>query len=420
MAKLLQQALGGIEGEIRVCLQYLFQAWNSRGPAKYRDMLLDVGTEEISHIEMLATAVALNLEGAPLSGAEAAIKQDGVVGAVLGGMNPRSFLSAGLGAMAFDAEGVPFSGAYVVGSGNILGDMYTNVAAESTGRVLATRLWELTDDPGMKDMLGFMIARDTMHQQQWLAVIEELGGTSALPIPNSFPKQEQYKEFEYAFISPNIDGSGTPSALELVDRHCLAAVDAWKGTDFAEEAAVLLLGRIDSVGAAGDLEAEQMVGCFEAGGATWAAASTDVQEAEALFTARRLAYSAVERLGPVLTEDVCVPIAALAEMLGRVEAAAVRHDVLIATVAHAGDGNVHPFIVTPAGDEAAGRRAHAAFEQLMVDALELGGTITGEHGIGLLKRAGLRAELPPAVLAMQHAVKAALDPHGLLNPGKVL
>ena len=206
-ARMLQQAIGGIEGEMRVCLQYLFQAWNSRGPAKYRDMLLDVGTEEISHIEMLATAVALNLEGAPLSVAEAAIKQDGVVGAVLGGMNPRSFLSAGLGAMAMDSEGVPFSGAYVVGSGNILADMYTNVAAESTGRALATRLWEITDDPGMKDMLGFMIARDTMHQQQWLAVIEELGGYQSLPIPNSFPQMDKYKEFDYAFITTNLGGT---------------------------------------------------------------------------------------------------------------------------------------------------------------------------------------------------------------------
>ena len=210
-ARMLQQAIGGIEGEMRVCLQYLFQAWNSRGPAKYRDMLLDTGTEEISHIEMLATAVALNLEGAPLSVAEDAIKQDGIVGAVLGGMNPRQFLSAGLGALAFDSEGVPFSGAYVVGSGNILADMYTNVGAESTGRALATRLWEITDDPGMKDMLGFMIARDTMHQQQWLAVIEELGGMKSLPIPNSFPQMSEYKQFDYAFISPNIDGSGTPS-----------------------------------------------------------------------------------------------------------------------------------------------------------------------------------------------------------------
>ena len=210
-ARLLQQAIGGIEGEMRVCLQYLFQAWNSRGPVKYRDMLLDTGTEEIAHIEMLATAVALNLEGAPLSVQESAIKQDGVVGAIMGGMNPRQFLSAGLGALAYDSEGVPFSGAYVVGSGNILADMYTNVAAESTGRTLATRLWHITDDPGMKDLLSFMIARDTMHQQQWLAVIEELGGDKALPIPNSFPQSKENQEFSYAFISPNIDGSGTPS-----------------------------------------------------------------------------------------------------------------------------------------------------------------------------------------------------------------
>jgi len=90
----------------------------------------------------------------------------------------------------------------VVGSGNILADMYTNVGAESTGRALATRLWELTDDPGMKDMLGCMIARDTMHQQQWLAVIEELGGYKSLPIPNSFPQLEKYSQYEYAFISP--------------------------------------------------------------------------------------------------------------------------------------------------------------------------------------------------------------------------
>ena len=112
MAKMLQQALGGIEGEIRVMMQYLFQAWNSRGPQKYRDMLLDTGTEEIAHVEMLATAIALNLEGAPLSLQEDAIKQNGVVGAVLGGMSPRHFLSGGLGALVADSEGVPFKKAY--------------------------------------------------------------------------------------------------------------------------------------------------------------------------------------------------------------------------------------------------------------------------------------------------------------------
>jgi len=212
-ARMLQQAIGGIEGEIRVCLQYLFQAWNSRGPAKYKDMLLETGTEEIAHIEMLATAVALNLEGASADVQEAMAKSDGAVGAVMGGTDVRHILSAGLGAMASDANGVPFNGSWVVSSGNIAADMYANVMAESTGRVLATRLWEMTDDPGMKDMLSFLIARDTMHQNQWLAVIEELGGPAAvLPIPNSFPQAEENKDFNYSFVSTNIAREPAPDA----------------------------------------------------------------------------------------------------------------------------------------------------------------------------------------------------------------
>ena len=209
-ARMLQQAIGGIEGEVRVCLQYLFQAWGTRGPVKYRDMLLETGTEEMAHIEMLATAVALNLEGAPMTLQEEMAK-DKMVGAVMGGMDVRHILSSGLSALAHDANGVPFNGSWVVGSGNIAADMYANVAAESTGRVLATRLWEATDDPGMKDMLAFLIARDTMHQNQWLAVIEELGGISNChPIPNSFPQSEEVKDFNYAFVSTNIRGDGTP------------------------------------------------------------------------------------------------------------------------------------------------------------------------------------------------------------------
>ncbi|WP_026236336.1 manganese catalase family protein [Pontibacter roseus] len=204
-ARMLQQAIGGIEGEMRVCMQYLFQAWNSRGPARYRDMLLETGTEEIAHIEMLATAVALNLEGAPLSLKEEMAK-DKMIGAVMGGMNPQHVLSAGLGAMAVDSNGNPFNGSWIVSSGNLAADMYANVMAESTGRLLATRLWEATDDPGMKDMLSFLIARDTMHQNQWLAVLEELGGLHGVhPIPNSFPQAQENQDFNYTFVSTHID-----------------------------------------------------------------------------------------------------------------------------------------------------------------------------------------------------------------------
>ncbi len=211
-----------------------------------------------------------------------------------------------------------------------------------------------------------------------------------------------------------------PSALELIDRHCLAAVDKWKNMGLSVDANVVLLGRSDAPGAAGDAEAAAMLACFEDAGATWAAQSSDQEEADALFAARRLAYPALERLGAVLTEDVCVPKAAVPEMLARIEATAERNDVLIANIAHAGDGNLHPLMIVPENDDAARQRAQAAFEEIITDALELGGTVTGEHGVGLLKRAGLVQELAPEVMAMQRAVKAALDPHDILNPGKVL
>ncbi|GLY64526.1 FAD-binding oxidoreductase [Amycolatopsis taiwanensis] len=214
-----------------------------------------------------------------------------------------------------------------------------------------------------------------------------------------------------------VSASGViPSALELVDRHCLEAVDAWKNMGLSTEADVVLLGRCD---ANSDEDAGVIRRCFDEAGASWAAVSTDEQEAEALFDARRLAYPALERLGPVLTEDVCVPKAKVPEMLARIEKTAAVHDTLIANIAHAGDGNLHPLLITPIGDDAARRRAQAAFEDIISDAIELGGTVTGEHGVGLLKRDGLRREVSPLVLDLHRAIKNALDPLGILNPGKV-
>ncbi|MBB4003930.1 MAG: manganese catalase family protein [Aurantimonas endophytica] len=220
-ARMLQQAIGGVEGEIRVAMQYFFQAWGARGPnPKYRDMLLHTATEEMGHIEMLATAVALNLEKAPASLQEAGAA-DGIVGAVMGGENPRHviegmlqrhILSTGMSAYPANADGVPFDMSHIYASGNLAADMYCNVAAEATGRVLATRIYNSAHDDGMKDMLRFMIARDTMHQQQWLAVIEELGGNAgALPIPNSFPQEEENQEHNYDFFATAADGSAPPA-----------------------------------------------------------------------------------------------------------------------------------------------------------------------------------------------------------------
>jgi glycolate oxidase len=212
-----------------------------------------------------------------------------------------------------------------------------------------------------------------------------------------------------------------PSAFELVDRVCLHAVNAWKHAGLPEDAAVLLLAQTDLPEPAAEQEAAAIHAEFEAAGARDAVFSTDPVEADALFDARRLAYPALEQRGEaLLTEDVCLPRGRLAEMLARVEEIAARHDVMIANIAHAGDGNLHPLLLTPHGDEAAKRRAQAAFDDIVDAALALGGTVTGEHGVGLLKMPGMRAELGPEVLALHRAVKQALDPQGILNPGKVL
>lgn len=211
----------------------------------------------------------------------------------------------------------------------------------------------------------------------------------------------------------------TPSALELIDKQCLIAVDAWKNMGLSVDANAVLLGRVDTPGLIGDQESEKMLSCFDEAGATWSAVSTDQEEADALFAARRLAYPAMERLGPVLTEDVCVPKKHVAQMLSRIQRIGLRHDTTIANIAHAGDGNLHPLLITPHDDEDARTRAQAAFSEIIDAALELGGTVTGEHGVGLLKMDGLRQELDPIVIDMHRSVKRALDPHGILNPGKV-
>jgi glycolate oxidase len=196
----------------------------------------------------------------------------------------------------------------------------------------------------------------------------------------------------------------TPAIFELVDRHTLRALNEWKHMGLPEDAAALLLAQTDSAEPTAGEEAAVILAEFEAAGARDAMMSTDPVEAEALFEARRLAYPALERRGdPLLTEDVCLPRGRLADMLARIDEIGTAHGTFVATVA-----------------DAARERAQAAFRDIIDAAIDLGGTVTGEHGVGLLKRAGMRRELGPAVLAMQRAVKSALDPYDILNPGKAI
>ncbi|MBB2890514.1 FAD-binding oxidoreductase [Flexivirga oryzae] len=211
----------------------------------------------------------------------------------------------------------------------------------------------------------------------------------------------------------------TPAALEIVDRICLEAVDEMTNMGLASEANVVLIGKVDEPGEAGAAAAAEMVAAFETGGATFVAETADAEEADAMMAARRLAYPAMERKGPLLTEDIVVAKEHVPEMLRRIEQISQDVGITIASVAHAGDGNLHPLMVAGRDDDDERVRAQQAFDRIIDECLKLGGTVTGEHGVGLLKMPGAARELGPEVMAMQRAVKAALDPHGIFNPGKV-
>ena len=200
-ARRMQELLGGQYGEITVAMQYAFQAWNMHIPGKYRDLVFGIGAEEFGHVEMLATMIAQLLEKAPVEQSEAAVAADPTLAAVIGGMDVQHAIVAGAGARPVDSMGNPWSGAYVTASGNLLADFYNNAAAEMQGRIQATRVLHATEDKGVRDLLSFLIARDTMHQNQWLAAAAELQaeGYEALPTPSNFPLAMEDRTVAYQY-----------------------------------------------------------------------------------------------------------------------------------------------------------------------------------------------------------------------------
>ncbi|WP_342023431.1 manganese catalase family protein [Arthrobacter citreus] len=202
-ARKLQEVLGGQYGEITVALQYGFQAWNSHVPGKYRDLLFGIGAEEMGHVEMLATMIAQLLEKAPLGITSDALQDDPTVAAVVGGMDVQHAIVAGAGARAVDSNGNPWQGSYITASGNLLADFTANANAEMQGRVQVARLYHMTDDHGVRDLLSFLLARDTMHQNQWTTAALELQaeGAEQLPVPSNFPLNKEYREVSYQYLN---------------------------------------------------------------------------------------------------------------------------------------------------------------------------------------------------------------------------
>ena len=211
-----------------------------------------------------------------------------------------------------------------------------------------------------------------------------------------------------------------PSMLEVMDRTCIRAVDDMLRADLDRNAQALLVARSDAGGAAALDEIAELTRLCEAAGADLVHSTADPAEGDLLLAARRAALPALERLGDVLLDDVAVPRSRVATFIDGCDAISTQFDLVIGVMGHAGDGNMHPTIVFDGADQEQRSRAVAAFDAILELGLSLGGTITGEHGVGTLKADWLEREIGPVSADVHRSIKDALDPSGLLNPGKVL
>ena len=279
-----------------------------------------------------------------------------------------------------------------------------------------------TGGRNLKDVAGYSLTHLIVGSQGTLGLITE--ATLRLrpaPPPRStmlafFPTLESAGDGVAAIAAAGL----APVTLELLDRFTIAAVDDVHQLGLDRTAAAMLMVESDMPGVAATDELERAEAACRAAGASDVLRAADAQEADWLRQARRAAHYALERLGDVRMEDVGVPRSRVPEMLRAIEGIAAKHDVRIGTFGHAGDGNLHPDLVFERGDPRAETVTKLVQADLYRAALALGGTVTGEHGIGVARRDWLEIQRGPDAVRFMRAIKTALDPLGILNPGRVL
>ena len=275
--------------------------------------------------------------------------------------------------------------------------------------------------PRLKDVAGLSLTKLFVGSEGTLGVVTEV--TLRL-LPPQHPACTVVATFDSVEAAADavvtITGKIRPSMLEFMDSVAINAVEDKLKMGLDRTAAAMMVAASDDRGPAGAEDAEYMARVFTEAGATECFSTSDPAEGEAFVAARRFAIPAVEAKGPLLLEDVGVPLPALAELVSGVAKIAADRDLTISVIAHAGDGNTHPLIVYNPSDAAMTERAHLAFGEIMDLAVSLGGTITGEHGVGRLKKPWLAGQLGPEAMELNRRIKAALDPHNILNPGAVV
>lgn len=272
----------------------------------------------------------------------------------------------------------------------------------------------------IKGVAGYDLTRLFVGSEGTLGVITEIT-LRLLPAPAqpttllaTFPDLRAAGDAVQAVIATGI----TPSMLEFLDRTTIAAIEQLSSLGFDDTVGAVLIVQSDSSDASGEITAIEKA-CLDSR-AIDAVSSSDAEESAMLLQARRAALPALEYLGDWLLDDVCVPRSRIVELITRVEKIAGDEGLTIGVFGHAGDGNMHPTVIYDETDPASKAAALRAFNSITEAALDLGGTITGEHGVGRLKTNWLARELDPVSRRVQAAVRHALDPNEHLNPGAVL
>lgn len=279
------------------------------------------------------------------------------------------------------------------------------------------RLLEL-GGPRVKDVAGLNLIKLLVGSEGTLGIVTEVLCRLVPKLPEPATLVAIFASLtDAAEAVVRACSTARPSMVELMDNASINAVEDFRPMGLKRSAGAMLLIQSDAPGEARRLELDAVRTACEQASATEIFETVDPEESAMFVEARRAVFPALERLGAYMLEDVGAPVPRLPELVGGVAAIAEKYDLLIPVVAHAGDGNTHPFIVYDAGDSDEKDRAAMAFTEIMQLGLSLGGTISGEHGIGRLKRPLLRDQLGDDVLELQHQIRKVWDPHGLLNPG---
>ncbi len=212
----------------------------------------------------------------------------------------------------------------------------------------------------------------------------------------------------------------SPSLLEVMDKVTVMAINSWKNLGIDEEAEAVIVAQSDVKGAEGSEELRLIESICAAAGSTEIYRTEDPEEADALLEARRLALTALERLGPAILDDVGVPVSRIGDMISEIARISEMHEIKVGTFGHGGDGNLHPTLILPSRSPDVLKLADRCFADIVSAALSMGGTISGEHGVGLIKREYMKDQYGPLEVDWMRRIKEALDPNGLFNPNKVL